>query len=249
MGQFNFNLSDLKKSLGPGLGVRSNTYLIEFSVPGSKSKKIAILARSTSLPERDIGSVDMYWKGRRYKVRGETDLQSQYTINLTDDSEMIIRQLFDSWMKEIDDTTPKSENATGIFGDKINDLINTANGVVKFLNTAKTAFTFDRGLGFFKNVLTSNPGRPQYQQEVNIWQLSKTRNKVLGYKLQNCFPTSIGAVEVSDEEENALSMFSVTLTYSDFEQIKDETFMKQLVDFALGPNGRELRDGIENLLD
>lgn len=55
MGTFSFSLSDIKKQLGPGLGVRSNAYLLEVAVVGAVSKKLAVLCQSTALPERNIG--------------------------------------------------------------------------------------------------------------------------------------------------------------------------------------------------
>ena len=249
MAQFNFTLSDIKKQMGSGLGLRSNKYLIEIPVPGSQSKKIAVLARSTSLPERTISKVECMYKGRPFRMRAETTLDGSYVINLIDDSEMVLRGLFESWMKEVDDTTPSTSNALGVFGSYVQDLAAAANGVVKFLNEAKTAFTYDKGLGFLTNALTDNPGSPRYQVELKVWQLDASGHKIAGYKLQNAFPTNLGAVEVAEDEENMLSQFSVELTYSDMEYIQDESFGKSILNSVLGKDGRELVTGVQNLID
>lgn len=250
MGQFSFSLSDVKKQLGPGLGIRSNLYLLEVATIGSMSKKLAVLCMATSLPERTIGTVDLYHKGRRYKVRGETDLTSTFTINITDDSEMKLRQLFDNWMKEVDNTTPPRTNAlSGIFGEQANDFLNTANGILTAVNEIKSAWEFDKGVSWFKNMLLGKPLPAGYQSYVNIWQLSKTRDKIYGYQLTNAYPVTLGAIETDDSNENALSQFSVDFAYSDFHPIKDEGVIKQVVDAIIGDEGNTLINNLETLFD
>lgn len=250
MGEFNFTLSDLKKQLGPGLGVRSSQYLLEVAVQGSSSKKLAILCMATSLPERVVGTVDIFHKGRKYKIRGETDLSGSYTINIMDDSNMELRKLFDSWLKEVDDTTPKETNAfAGLFGGAMGDLMNVVNGTLKAINEIKSAFEMDGGLSWIKNAIMGKPLAAMYQTEVNIWQLDKTRNKVYGYRLTNAYPINIGPIEVSDENENQMSQFSVEFAYSDFEPIKPDGFIKQVIDAVIGKEGQEIIAGVESLLD
>lgn len=250
MGEFSFTLSDIKKQLGPGLGVRSNKYLIEVPIPGSNSKKLAVLCKSTSLPERNIGSVDVFYKGRKYKMRGETELTGTYTINLTDDSEMRLRRCFDNWMKEVDNTTPKGSNAlSGLFGGALGDFMETANGVLKTINEIKSAFAFDGGVSYVKNIILGRDMPANYMVDVNVWQLSKWNDKIYGYRLQNAFPTEVGAVEISDDAENQLSEFSVTFTYSDFEPIEDQGLIKDIVDTIIGDEGQSLVDNVENLFN
>ena len=96
MGQFSFSLSDIKKAMGPSLGLVSNRYLVEIPINIKNQKSLAILARSTSLPESNVGVVDYYYKGRRFKARGEHVFAGTYTLNFTDDSEMKVRELFDT---------------------------------------------------------------------------------------------------------------------------------------------------------
>lgn len=250
MGTFSFSLSDIKKQLGPGLGVRSNAYLLEVAVVGAVSKKLAVLCQSTALPERNIGTADIFYKGRKYKMRGETDLSGTYTINITDDSEMKLRRMFDSWMREVDNTTPKGSNAlAGLFGGAMGDLMEVANGTLKAVNEIKSAWEFDGGVSWLKNMIMGKPLPANYQTTVNIWQLTKVKEKLYGYALTNAFPIEVGAVEVSDENENQLSMFSVTFAYSDFEPIEDKGIIGQIVDTVIGQEGQEIVQGVENLLD
>lgn len=248
MGSASFTLSDVKKELGPGLGIRSNLYLLECAIKGADARKLAILCLSTSLPERNIGYTDIYHKGRRHRMRGETDLTGTYTINITDDSEMKLRRYFDSWMKEVDNTTPKSENAlSGLFGGAMGDLMESVNGVLKAVNSIKSAWQVDGGLSWIKNTIVGKDMPAAYMTNINIWQLSKTREKIHGYGLSGAFPIEVGAIETDDSNENQLSQFSVTFAYSDFEPITNEGFMKQVVNTIIGETGQEILRGTKNL--
>lgn len=220
-GIYNFSISDIKKHLGNGLGLRSNKYAVVVPLPKEGSKKLAILSRSTSLPERQIGTVDLYHKGRRYKVRGETDLSNQFTINVIDDSKMTLRKYFDAWMKSVDDTEPDYESLLSqLAGSEWTDLLNAAGGTIQALTEVgleiKQKGLLNYSLSEIKDTLSGNSILAAYQVDVDIYQLDGEGNPVYGYRLQNCYPTEVGAVEINDEEQNNMSQFSVILTYSDF---------------------------------
>lgn len=240
MGQFSFSLSDIKKAMGPSLGLVSNRYLVEIPINIKNQKSLAILARSTSLPESNVGVVDYYYKGRRFKARGEHDFAGTYTLNFTDDSEMKVRELFDTWRLRVDNPTPTEASVLGIFGENSFDILNTVLGGLQLINDVKNMFSFDGGSNFLTNTLTQNAGMPSYQMPVNVWQLSRSQDKVFGYQLTNCFPTEIGAVEIADDNENQLSQFSVTLTYSEFTPIKPSSVVESVVRGALGPTVDEI---------
>lgn len=183
----NFSISSLKKHLGPGLGLRKNKYILEMPVPGMDGEMMSILCQSAGLPERNISTTEYWHKGRRYVVRGETDFVGEYEISIVDDSNMKIRNVFDHWLKMVDNTQPKGGGNA----------------------------SFERGIHI---------DTPNYQTDINIWQMSGSRggradndsHKVYGYKLQNAYPKSIGIVTLESETENALSQFSVNLAFSEF---------------------------------
>lgn len=198
MAQFNFTLSDLKKQLGDGLGIRSNLYGIVVPLPYEGSYKLAVLAKSTSLPERTIGTTDIYHKGRRYKIRGETDLQGTYTINMTDDSDMKLRQFFDSWMKSVDNTTPEfagivGEMFEGQWADALNAVSGTLQGIAQVARDFKNSgSTFAERLKNYsvsslKSQISDNQILAPYQVDVEVYQLAmNNKEAIYGYKLQNC---------------------------------------------------------------
>jgi len=250
-----FSISDLKKHLGPGLGLRKNKYLIEIPIPGIEGEKINILARSAGLPERNMTTTEMFHKGRKYNVRGETDFVGTYEVSILDDSDMAIRKTFDKWAKKVDNSKPKNN---GIFSgasyeDGIGSLLNTVQSGIELTNQIKNAIEEPEETlgGFFLGLIDEGSAASiaKYQTDINVWQLSSKGTKVYGYKLQNAFPSSIGIVTLDDGDENTLSEFNVTFAFSEFEPLSNESFGDTVVDTLLGDDFRDIRYGIEALIE
>lgn len=254
MGLYNFTLKDLKKELGDGLGIRSNSYAVVVPLPYAGSRKLAVLAKSTSLPERNVGTIDLYHKGRRYKVRGETDLNGSYTINLTDDANMNLRKYFDAWLKSVDDTSSieDSSNLLNDLSDGLwNDAVNTLSGTVRAVSEMASSFTSwtDLAVGTLKDTISDNQILAPYQVEVDVYQLDRNGNPIYGYRLQNCFPTEVGAVEISDENADQLSEFSVQLCYSDFIPIDpNQSNTSKILGAVVGESATKLPSNISTAL-
>ncbi len=243
----NITISDIKKHLGPGLGLRKAKYLLEVPVPGSDGQKLNVLCQSTSLPERTISTVAVFDKGRKYNMRAETTFAGTYDISIVDDSSMSLRQLFDGWLDLVDRTKPKEDGLLGRLGDGVNDLLQTVDGIIQAANTLKTSFETDGGMSFLLNAFDDNAGTPIYQTDINIWQLDQTGQKVYGYKLQNAYPTTIGVVELDDSDQASLSQFSITFTYSEFIPLKNQSAGRTLLNAALGTTGSSIVNGVDNL--
>jgi hypothetical protein len=217
----NFTISELKKHLGPGLGLRKNKYLLELPIPTVSGETINILCQSAGLPERNISTVEVWHKGRKYVVRGETDFGNEYEISIVDDDQMSIRKLFDVWLKSIDNTRPdKNSSILGASFEEISpNLIGELSSGVKLAGMVKNVLSSPSSFANFAIAqLDSSQGlaAATYQVDVNIWQIDNNHNPVYGYKLQNAFPKGIGIVTLDDTEENTLSQFSVTLAFSEF---------------------------------
>jgi len=252
MAQLDFTISDLKKQLGPGLGLRKNKYLIEIPVPGISGEQINILCRSAGLPERNIGTQTIWHKGRRFNVRGETDYIGTYEISIVDDSNMVIRKMFDKWLRMIDDSKPKN---VGLLGSSyeagVNDVLNNIKSGITAANQIKNAIENpDEISDFILGLIDKGNGvsAPKYQVDINVWQLNSANEKVYGYKLQNAFPSSLGVVTLDDGEENTLSEFSVIFTFSEFAPLEDVSSTDRLVTSALGDDIRDIKYGIETLV-
>jgi len=249
----NFTITDLKKHLGPGLGLRKNKYLLEIPIPGVEGSKINVLARSAGLPERTITTTSMYHKGRQYNVRGETDYGGSYEVSIVDDSNMDIRKQFDSWLKLVDDSRPKN---SGLFsGASYENTLNDALGIIKsgiqtgnavkdaVKSPANTVANFLNGA---VDPAVSN-SISKYQTDINIWQLDTRSNKVYGYKIQNAFPSQLGIVTLDDDNPNTLSEFSVTFSFSEFIPLDGSHIPTQILNTLVGSTGRDVINGTRTL--
>ena len=220
-----FTIEDLKKHLGPGLGLRKNKYLLEIPIPGTAGQSLNILCRSAGLPERNMTTTEAFHRGRKYVMRGETDYGGSYEISIVDDSSMNIRKIFDQWLLKVDNTEPKGIGQNG------------ASFEANFLDSKQNDFFL---------ALKQNTGPETYSTDINIWQLSGTGQKVYGYKLQNAFPSSSGIVTLDDGDENTLSEFSVTLSFSEFIPLENTSFVDGTGNIL---NTSGIIEGVESLFD
>ena len=243
-------ISQLQKYLGPGLGLRKNRYTLELPVPGVTGETLNILCQSAGLPERTISTTELWHKGRKYQIRGETDFSGEYEISIVDDSEMQIRQMFDTWLKLIDNSRPDKNDS--LLGASYEVLAPGAMGelerAVAVGNTIKNAAGSERqAADFVIGMVDSNLALPnsKYQVDANIWQMDRRGNQVYGYKLQNAFPKSVGIVTLGDGEENSMSEFSVNLAFSEFIPIRG--IKEDLARAVLGDQTTDIAQGAAKL--
>jgi len=248
-----FTITDLKKHLGPGLGLRKNKYLIEIPVPGIEGQTLNILCRSAGLPERTISTNTIYKNGRRYNVRGETDYLGTYEVSILDDSDMNVRKVFDKWITKVDNSKPKNQGILGgSYESGVSDVLDGIKTGIQTANTIANAIENpDQIVDFFLGFIDKGNAisGASYQTDVNIWQLSADSNKVYGYKLQNAFPSSIGIVTLDDGDENTLSEFSLTFTFSEFTPLESKSPTRKFIDAIIGDDGVELVNGVEALFE
>ena len=190
------SITSLKKHLGPGLGLRKNKFILEMPVPGMEGEMMSILCQSAGLPERNISTVDLWHKGRKYQVRGETDFIGEYEISIVDDSNMKLRNMFDQWLKVIDDTNPRGMGGSA---------------------------SFERGARISTPAYQTDINIWQMAGDISL-DMDNDDLKVYGYKLQNAYPKSVGIVTLESEVENQLSQFSVVLAFSEFIPLYGQKF-------------------------
>jgi hypothetical protein len=249
-----FTISDLKKHLGAGLGLRKNRYLLEIPVPSVEGEKLNVLCRSAGLPERNITPSEIFHKGRKYIMRGETDFVGSYEVSILDDSEMNIRRTFDKWLKSVDNSKPANQGifSGGSYEEGVGNVLDNIKSGVAVANQAQDLI--DNPLqttgNFFLGLIDSGLNTPfaQYQVDINIWQLSGSGKKVYGYKLQNAFPTSLGTVTMGDEEENSLTEFSVVFSFSEFLALEGIDISEEIANTLLGDDAQDVISGIESFV-
>ena len=74
----------------------------------------------------------------------------------------------------------------------------------------------------------------RYQTDINVWQLGANGEKVYGYKLQNVFPSAVGQVTYEDGEENTLSEFTITFTFSEFTPLENKSVFSEVGEALAG---------------
>lgn len=213
---------DLRDQLGVGMGVRTNKFLLELTLPlydGIHPWKLNILCKATSFPTRSMTTASMWRFGRKYNLRGETNFGDTWTLTFEDDSSLSLRKKFDYWFKEIDDSKLQHTalNNWQNYGDPAKRLETKTVHLFEREETAK--FDLGNTLRGAWNTLTHpeyQASAPNYQTDIRVYQLDQTGNKVMGYVMQNAFVSEIGAVEYGDDKQNELVTYPVTFTFSEF---------------------------------
>lgn len=124
------NISQLKNSLGTG--ANPSKFKVEIVIPimlrasgfintavsnlpivgdymansGPKSIPdtdiIGILAKATSLPDKSIGTIDVWHRGHKFTVRGAAQFTGRWSVTFYNTPDLNLRQFFEGWMYEID---------------------------------------------------------------------------------------------------------------------------------------------------
>ena len=110
-------ISELQNTIGAG--ARNNKYRILFPYFG---KEIDVQTHLISAPGRSIGEVEVYLKGRKYKLAGDRADEGTFDMTLYNDEDLLIRRFFLQIIAGIQNyKTPKSidsaKNYEGDFSD------------------------------------------------------------------------------------------------------------------------------------
>jgi len=234
------NIETLKSSLGTGIGLRKNKFLIEIPLNNVDGSKLDVLVKNASFPERKINAVKIMHKGRQYNVRGETEYPGTFEVTVIDDSNMSIRKSFDLWFKDIDDSAKTSKGGLGTASFETG-----TKGLLDILQSGKSSYKdIQQALQDPTNAVSNtlvgliDPSQKsptaKYQVDINVWQLSGTGQKIYGYKLQNAFPISMGTVSFDDSEQNTLTEYTVEFAYSEFVELENTTGIERVANTVLG---------------
>lgn len=198
---------DLKYALGQGMGARTNKYILELDIPsgGPSLEKLNILCQATSFPQRNMTPATVWRMGRKYNLRGEVDYGGSWTLTFVDDSTMSVRRALDSWHIFTDDSKIQDTALQGLY-DSIAQKLSGS----KDLRRMRTRF------GNYKGGKEYHPAIPSYQTDIKVFQLDQVGNRIMGYLIQNAFITEISQIDYGDDQENQLTKFSVTITFSEF---------------------------------
>jgi hypothetical protein len=96
------SIQDFKSALVGG-GARPN--LFEVSIPAppddiTLTTNFPILCKAASLPASNIGSIDVPFRGRTFKVAGDRTFDV-WTVTIINDEGFVIREAMEKWMQSI----------------------------------------------------------------------------------------------------------------------------------------------------
>jgi hypothetical protein len=231
-------------------GARSNKYRVLYPVFGNE---IDIVCKSTSMPGRTLGTVEVFVKGRKFQLASESADDNTWEIEFYNVPDLLHRRFFLKMIGGVHNhNTPdylndggsipapninsgtnlsvsgSSNNSSasslasflGGVSDSVtkinsayNDLKNLWGSAKKVSNNLKQAINGD--WQSLLSLISENgySSTPWYQQEVIIQQLDNNGQPIAEAVLHNCFVTSVGEIEYSDESGD-ISTTTVTFSYS-----------------------------------
>ena len=101
------SLETLKSTLG--LGARANKFRVQLSYGGSD---MDVLAKATSLPDVTLGTVEVWYKGRKMLVAGEAQYAGTWDVTFYNTAEMDLRQVFIKEIERIDSYVTEVKSVT-----------------------------------------------------------------------------------------------------------------------------------------
>ena len=104
----NKNISDFKSKLIGG-GARPNLFEVELTtlpdgVTGWDADSFQFLCKAAALPAQNIASIDVPFRGRIFKVAGDSTIDT-WTVTVINDEDFVLRNAFENWTQQIADLT------------------------------------------------------------------------------------------------------------------------------------------------
>ena len=183
------NITQFKSRLNGG--VRPNLYQVEINFPTGVGNQKSLkeqgqyLCRSTSLPTHSQGLIEVPFRGRFLKIPGDRTFEA-WTATFYNTEDFNLRAAFENW---INITNQTNENVGVVGGfDSI------------FKDVTIRQLSKDSGA---KAIARAGAGGSETDA-----------NKVLRvYKLIDAWPTSVGAINVAYDSNDALEEFDVEFQY------------------------------------
>jgi len=179
-------------------GARSNRYRIVLPiVKDTFSEDFDFMAQSTTFPSRTITPVEVYIKGRKVQLRGETNLENTWDLTFYNTDNMEARLLFLLWMEEV-------HKNQYIVDDSIVTKIGSA---ISGLSKSFSSF-ISNPLGLF------DQGLIDYQRDLTIEQINGNDEVTFTTKLVGAFPINVSTVDL-DDTNSEVSKTTVTFAFTD----------------------------------
>ena len=108
-----------------GEGARPNKYQIVMTPKGpggADGDKIDTLAKSASLPDVTVGTIDVWNQGRKLVVAGDVQYSGEWTVSFYNTVALELRKTFEDWIKQIDDAQAHTRTLVTP-GDYMTDIV------------------------------------------------------------------------------------------------------------------------------
>jgi hypothetical protein len=208
-------------------GARTNKYRVIFPYFG---REFDIQVHEVTAPGAGIGVVDVYLKGREYKIAGDRGDTGELNMTFYNDPHLIIRNFFLRYIQNIQSYhTPDTINAetisdyahliSNIGANFIDELLNAGFGLIDFYNEIKYNLLNIKG---FVSSITGNEMMPFYQTDIVIQQLNHDGDVVSETVYYNAFVSQVSELQYTDETGD-ISRTTLTINYSGF-KVKDIKF-------------------------
>ena len=190
MATADFSISKFRTALGAGS--RPNLFKVKVTKPDGAPgdfSKYEFLVRSGALPSATIGTIELPMNGgRRFKLGGDR-VFSEWTSTVLNDENYTLRSSLEAWQNQMVFTNYEVDTALGN---------RSAAGGATTTGTATPAGLYGT---------------------IEIYQLDETGASVPNgsYRLVNCWPSDISAIDLSYDTTDAVEDFTVTWTYDYYE--------------------------------
>lgn len=96
-----FNVNDIRSQLTLG-GARASLFQVTFTNPANSIAdiKIPFLVRSSSIPESNLGTIEVPYFGRKIKLAGDRTY-GDWSVTVINDEDFLIRNAMEEWSSKI----------------------------------------------------------------------------------------------------------------------------------------------------
>jgi len=205
-------LYELRASIGAG--ARTNKYRVHFPYLG---KNLDIQCHNVQSPGRSIGTVDVYLKGREFKIAGDRADEGSITLTFYNDPELLLRRFFLKIIGGIQNyQTPVSIAVVDAsYSEQLNSILGTISSTISDITNAYNQIKYNiNGLMYSSGLYYGTyDGKPWYQTDIKILQLGPDEETLVETVLHNAFVSDVSALEYTDET-GEISQTTLTITYS-----------------------------------
>lgn len=106
-----FNVAEMRAQLTGG-GARPNLFEVQITNPinGVADFKIPFMVKASSIPESNLGMIEVPYFGRKIKVAGDRTF-AEWSVTVINDEDFAIRNAMEQWMNAINSHVGNLRNA------------------------------------------------------------------------------------------------------------------------------------------